>query len=68
MIELCNVWHAYYFMTLAMQAVLLMRRWRKPHDDFEYLAPPADEWEVSKSRLTIKEEIGSGEYGLYCVD
>ncbi len=29
-----------------------------------YLAPKADEWEVPRTKLVVKEEIGSGEYGL----
>ena len=30
---------------------------------FAYIPPPQDEWEVPRSRVLFKEEIGAGQYG-----
>ena len=35
----------------------------QPKAIFEYLPPPADEWEFPRNRLLVKEEIGTGEFG-----
>ncbi len=37
------------------------------HTQYQYIAPPADEWEVARNRLTIKEVLGQGQYGKVCV-
>ncbi len=30
---------------------------------FQYLPPPADEWEVPRSRLTLGDKLGEGQFG-----
>ena len=41
----------------------MIRLRRKPVDSTGYLAPPVDHWEVARSRVTMKENLGTGEFG-----
>ena len=41
----------------------MIRLRRKPVDNIGYMAPPVDAWEVARSRVTMKEILGTGEFG-----
>jgi hypothetical protein len=47
------------------QVIIVLRKtiFSRPKALFEYLPPAADEWEVPRAKLTIKEAIGEGQYG-----
>lgn len=50
---------------LLTQVIVVLRKtiFARPQALFEYLPPAADEWEIPRSRLTVKEAIGEGQYG-----
>ena len=58
----CNGSHLGIDLPQVVLVVYLKRKEHQPEDG--YLAPKADEWEVPQSKLVVKEEIGSGEYGV----
>ena len=51
--------------SVAAQVIVVLRKtiFARPQALFEYLPPTADEWEIPRSRLTVKEAIGEGQYG-----
>ena len=64
------LWHSLWSSHASTPQIVVALRltvFKAQHTQYQYIAPPADEWEVARNRLTIKEVLGQGQYGKVCV-